>query len=339
MKYFYLFLLSLPLLSSCKPMGRLYSTVSNPPILQMPEHIKKIGIVNRSLPLDNKGNKIWSNLEAIISGEGINEDRNGSFAAMSGAELQFNMDTIVKASQLKEVLLPGQGGGRINPPLDFDIVDTICSINEFDALLVLEGFDTDQRNSQTAYALREAANMAITGNVNLNSAPPSWTEVLVKMTWRLYDNHQKVILDEAYLSDYFGTNKNRYDIADFAKRDGIQFSSYIGGRTYVSRLYPSWIRVYRDFFRRRGPELKMAARMMDVGDMQGARKAWEAMTLHQRRKVAGRACYNTAVGYELAGDLEVALEWCQKSYTIYRIKQAINYSNFLMRRMNNPNFW
>ncbi len=81
----------------------------------------------------------------------------------------------------------------------------------------------------------------------------------------------------------------------------------------------------------------MAARMLDVGDFAGARRAWEGLTVHHIKKIAGRACFNTAVGYELAGELEKALEWCQKSYTIYRIKQARNYSNFIIRRMNNPN--
>ena len=336
MKKIFYFFAAIILLSSCRTMGTLYAPMYAPPVIEMPAHIKKIGIINRSLPVDNKGKQTWATLEAIMSGEGILEDKNGSMAAMSGAQVQFNMETFVKASQLKEIVLPGAGGGRMDAPLSFSIIDTLCTINDFDALLVLEAFDTDQRNSQTSYALRELANVAITGNVNLNSRPPSYSEVFVKMSWRLYDNKNQLILDEVTLSDYFGTSKYPYDLGDFNKRDGIQSSYYIGGRAYVGRLYPSWVRVYRDFYRRKGPELKMAARMMDVGDLDGAKKAWMALTSDPRRKVAGRACYNTAVGYELAGDLTSALEWCQKSYAIYRINNARNYSNFLMNRMQNP---
>jgi hypothetical protein len=98
--------LLLVLLNSCSPMGKLYTTIYAPPIVKLPEHIKKIGIVNRSLPVENKGNKALTNLEALLSGEGILEDRNGSFSAMSGAELQINSDTLLRATQLKEMLLP-----------------------------------------------------------------------------------------------------------------------------------------------------------------------------------------------------------------------------------------
>ena len=72
--------------------------------------------------------------------------------------------------------------------------------------------------------------------------------------------------------------------------------------------------------------------MMDVGDLNGAKDAWFALTNHHKRKVAGRACYNTAVGLELEGDIDAALEWCRKSYTVYRIREARNYSSFLMNR-------
>jgi hypothetical protein len=329
-----LFALAIIMLASCSPMGQLYTTVYTPPMIQLPKDIKNIGIVNRSLPVDNKGNKAWTTLEALVTGEGIMEDRNGSFSAISGAEVHFNMDTIVRATQLRELLLPGLGAGKLNPSLSFDIVDSICSTNNFDALLVLESFDSDQRNSQTSYAIRELANSAITGNLPTLNNAPSWTDVFISMNWRLYDNKRKIILDEAVIADRFGTDRYRYDVADFAKRDGIQACSYIGGRVYASRIYPSRVRVYRDFFRRKGPELKMAARMMDVGDLEGAKDAWFALTNHHKRKVAGRACYNTAVGLELEGDMDAALEWCRKSFTIYRIRQARNYSSFLMNRMS-----
>jgi hypothetical protein len=334
MKILLFFIAIVFLMVSCRPMGQLYTTVNTAPMINLPKDIKKIGIVNRSLPVDNKGNKAWTTLEAIVSGEGIMEDRSGSFSAISGAEVHFNMDTFVKATQLRELLLPGLGAGKLNPALSFDIVDSICSPNNFDALLVLEAFDSDQRNSQTSYALMELANSAITGKVpDINSAP-DWTDVFITMNWRLYDNKRKIILDEAVIADRFGTNRYRYDVADFAKRDGIQACSYIGGRVYASRIYPSRVSVYRDFFRRSGAELKMAARMMDVGDLEGAKDAWFGLTNHHKRKVAGRACYNTAVGLELEGDIEAALEWCRKSFTIYRIRQARNYASFLMNRMN-----
>jgi hypothetical protein len=202
-----LFALAIILLASCSPMGQLYTTVFMAPMIQLPKDIKNIGIVNRSLPVDNKGNKAWTTLEALVSGEGIMEDRNGSFSAMSGAEVHFNMDTIVRATQLRELLLPGLGARKLNPSLSFDIVDSICSTNNFDALLVLESFDSDQRNSQTTYALMELANTAITGKApNLNSAP-DWTDVFISMNWRLYDNKRKIILDEAVIADRFGSDR------------------------------------------------------------------------------------------------------------------------------------
>jgi hypothetical protein len=186
--------------------------------------------------------------------------------------------------------------------------------------------------------LNELANAALTGKISVDNlvSTPSYSSVYVKMTWRLYDNHKNMILDEFNFGDYFNSGNYNYDIAEFAKRDAIQSCAYVGGRAYISRFYPSWVKVYRNFFRRGGPDMKMAARMMDVGDFDGAKKVWSDLTKNPKRKIAGRACFNKAVGLELSGNIQDALEWSQKAYSVYRIRQAVNYSNFLMRRLNNP---
>jgi hypothetical protein len=337
MKFIY-FLTLLVILSSCRSMGTLYSSIYTEPAVILPEHIKRIGIVNRSLPVDNKGNKTWTTLEAIVSGEGILEDKNGSMAALAGAEAHFRMDSMVQAERLKDLLLPGLGAGRLSPPLEVETISEICHTNNFDALLILESFDTDQKNSQVSNTLNELANAALTGKISVDNlvSTPSYSSVYVKMTWRLYDNHKNMILDEYNFGDYFNSGNYNYDIAEFAKRDAIQSCAYVGGRAYISRFYPSWVKVYRDFFRRGGPDMKMAARMMDVGDFDGAKKVWSDLTKNSKRKIAGRACFNKAVGLELSGNIQDALEWSQKAYSVYRIRQAVNYSNFLMRRLNNP---
>ena len=59
---------------------------------------------------------------------------------------------------------------------------------------------------------------------------------------------------------------------------------------------------------------------------------WEELSEHQKRKTAGRACLNIAVGKEVLGNTEEALKWAQQSYEYYGDKPGREYAKILLRR-------
>lgn len=316
-------------------MGSMYSWQNRRAFVVLPEHVKKIGVINRSLP--TKENTGWATLESVISGEGILEDKNGSKAAIYGVTAELNKTGFVQAVAMTDIILSGRGAGLINPPLTPELVDSIAEVNQFDALLVLEAFDTDQRNSNTGQMVGDIFNAVITGDIKqIDPIPRSngSAEVYVKMNWRLYESGRYQILDEAQYGDYFLSGKYNYDFAEFGKRSDIEQCAYYGGCAYVSRFFPHRVKVYRDFFRRGSPELLSAARMLDVADFSGSKRVWESLLNHPKPKVAGRAYFNAAIGYEMDGDIEKALELVQKSYAVYRIPQARHYADLLFTFKN-----
>lgn len=324
---------------SCRTMGSVRVPVYMPPVVDVPDHIKTVGVVNRTRPQDNKGRQAMNTIEGILTGEGLFDDREGAKACLAGAATHLNMDTFVTAEVMDTIMIPALGSGAMAAPLEWGLVDTICGRYGKDALLVLEVFDTDQDGTVTSQAVGEITATILTGGQHKPRIPqPSGNQrVRIKMGWRLYDAKSHQILDQARLEDWFrvygNSNNPIYDLGEFAKRDAIEQSAFVAGRSYCTRLFPSWVTIRREYFRRKGHEMNTARRMLEVNDWQGAYDIW--MNIAERspkRKHKGRACYNIAVFHEVNGQLDKAIQWAQRSYTQHNIRRARDYVRLLNRR-------
>jgi hypothetical protein len=143
-----------------------------------------------------------------------------------------------------------------------------------------------------------------------------------------------MVLDEAQMSDYFGVRQRGIlpDLGEFAKRDAIQQSAYLGGQAYGARLMPAQITLFREFYRRSGPELKRATRMVQVNAWDDAMSIWEPLTKTAKRKIAGRAAYNMAIACEVRGDIDLAIDWAKRSFAEFGDKRARTYVRVLQSR-------
>lgn len=330
------FLLLSIFFASCSKTGRIRIPVQVDPLVVLPLELQKVGIVNRSLVVEGENRKVLNVVEGVLTGEGVYEDRDGSFACLAGAATELNQLGLVEARVLDSVLLPGTGSGIQPLPLDWETVQVLCTDQGLDALLVLEVFDTDQSGSTTTNAINQVRDIANTGTVR-PVAPVTNPRVHVKMAWRLYDHVHRQIVDETRMSDYFQTSSRSssgiYDLGEFAKRDAIQRSGYVAGRSYALRFLPRYVNLYRDYYKRKGAEMERGARFCQVNNFDKAAEVWEAAAEHPKRKVAGRACYNMAVYWEIKGDLVMAREWAEKAYTDFGEQRGRDYARILQRRM------
>lgn len=332
---FFLIPISVLFMQSCSPTMNLTIPVKVPPKVIIPDHVAKIGVVDRSSAGDTKGRQVANVLEGVVTGEGILEDRNGAIACVSGAAARLNNDQLVTAHVLDTVKLSGTGTGTMPIPLSWTEVKRICKQNGVDALLVLETFDTDQSGTVTSSTVNQIRNVAQGGTIR-PPVPSSNARVRVKIGFRLYDPQTRGIIDDVRLNDYFGVNSNRNgipDMGEFAKRGAIQESAYLGGYSYGSRTLPSWIRLRREFYQRKGNEMKRATRMVEVNQWEDAKAIWEPLTRSSNDKLAGRACYNMGIAAEVAGDIPLAIEWAQKSYTNFGDNRGRDYVRVLKRRL------
>ena len=341
LRYFYFLGLVSIFFVSCRTTGIVRIPVPVPPQVHVPDHIQKVGVVNRSIATAGKVNKAWNIVEGVLTGEGIFEDKNGSFACIAGVASELNRDGIVESVLMDSILLPNPGAAMMPPFLKWAEVDRLCKKYGTDALLVLEKFDTDQAGSVTSESVAHTVNTIKTiangGSVKPPPPPSGNARVYLKMGWRLYDPLNKVVLDEVQISDYFGVNGrsgNRViDLGEFAKRDAINRSAFVGGCAYARRLVPGWTRVRREYYRRGGPDMKVATRYMEMNEFDQAMEIWDPITKNKKRKWAGRASYNMAVGFEIRKDYAAALEWAQHAYTQFREKRARNYARILKRKV------
>jgi tetratricopeptide (TPR) repeat protein len=122
----------------------------------------------------------------------------------------------------------------------------------------------------------------------------------------------------------------------FDKTQAVNQTSYEAGAIYGERISPSYYTITREFYNKpkRNRNLSAGVRKSEVADWTGAIDSWTKALSDRKRKVARRAAYNIAVGYEVLGDLQKAKEWAAKAYTEYGEKMASDYFNQLVYRIN-----
>ena len=74
-------------------------------------------------------------------------------------------------------------------------------------------------------------------------------------------------------------------------------------------------------------------RRSEVADWAGAIESWTRVVETGKKKHAGRAALNIAVGYEVLGEIEMAKEWASRAYVDFEEKEAEDYYDALLNRI------
>jgi hypothetical protein len=327
-----LILIIVSFLVSCKTQ-QLYLSVVEPAPVTVPSSIKKVGIINRTMPTDES--KGIDAIDKFLSLEGANLDKDGAEESVKGLEDQLGSNerfTEVKA--LKDMDFRTPKLTLFPAPLSWEIVDQVCKETGLDAIFSLEKFDTDTHISYT------------TRNVNiktpLGSVPglehQAHMQTLVKTGWRIYDPVDRQILDEYVYEQSIesvgkGINPVLAAAALIGRKEAVNEVSYKAGQGYAMRILPYKLRVMRDYYVKGTDNFKIAKRKAQMGKWDEAGQLWEKETNNPKAKIAGRAAYNMAIINEINGDLEAALKWAQKSYEDYNDRYAIRYTRILENRL------
>lgn len=331
MKNLFFILIFSIIISSCKT-NLVYMSVMEPAPVFLSNSIKKIGIINRSLPAEKT--KKSDDLEKILSLEGKDLDKECADATVNGVQ-----DELLKNNRFAEIKkinrddLKTTGLGVFPASLDWKIVEKICNDNQVDALFSLEMFDTDAKLS---YKINNITLSTPLGNVPGIEHEAS-LQTLIKTGWRIYDPVGHTIADEYSMSESINTlgkgiNPVTALSAITGRKDAVKNTSGIMGQNYATRIIPYWIRVTRDYYVKGSENFKIAKRRAQTGNWDGAAELWLKETTSNNSKAAERACYNMAIINEINGNLDKAIEWAQKSYEDYNNKLALQYVNILKNR-------
>jgi len=331
-KIIHLFLIA-GMFVSCKT-NQLYLNVIEPAPVTIAKDIKKVGVINRSMPTDET--KILDVLDKALSLEGVDLDKDGAMQAISGLSAELlNNARFDEVKTLSNIDFRTPKLGIFPVPLSWEIVDKICKETGSDALFALEYYDT---NTKLNYNVTETGSKEVLGVKIPTAVHQANMETIVKTGWRIYDPVNRQIADEFnHLQSVVFSGKGPSPLVAVAgligRKEAIIDVSNKAGHNYALRIIPFRNRVYRDYFVKGTNNFKIAKRKAQMDQWDEAGQLWEKETNNPKRKVAGRAYYNMGIINEINGNVDEALNWVQKSYADYNIKQAKEYSRILENRL------
>jgi len=306
-------------------------TLIRPSELILPEHVRTIALIDRTVQAENPQNK----LEQIITGEVMHQDEqaiirvnDGFIEACSGMNRFQPVRTAERyVSNCTKTTFP--------TPFDWNTISDICNKHQTDALLSIEIFDTDfiLTNSPVKLDVKDDK-----GNLSTRVEFKATGVAVIHIGIRLYDASNRIILDE-YQTNYrlnFDAQAGTLQAALnqlLDKVEAVNRASFDAGFIYGQRITPTYYKVTRYFFDKPKKELGAGVRYSEVADWQGAINAWLRVVEKGDRKEAGRAAYNIAVAYEVLGDLEEAKKWAARSHTEFEEKDADEYYKLLTDRI------
>ncbi len=319
---------------SCSSLNKLTLTVTEPAPVSFSSALKKVGIINRSLP--SVKNEQIDNLDKILTLEGKNLDKDGATAAETGLleDLQKNQN-ITEVKIIKNVDVSSSSLGIFPAPLSWQKIEELCAANNVDAIFSLAFYDTDTRVDYKTVPVEIVGPLgikvpALERHATVNS--------LIKTGWRIYDPKSRQIVDEYSKNKNVvltgvGINPLNAVKAVLVKKEAILETSHDMAALYAQRILPYDRRVSREYYVRGTNNFKIGRRRAQTGDWDGAAILWKQETTNTKLKIAGRACYNMAIISEINGDLDSAIDWASKAYTEYKNKNALPYLNVLKSRV------
>jgi len=305
-----------------------------PADINIPQHIQKVGLVNRSLP--ERSSWLLNLLEGFVSGESIFADRESSMNAIRGAANTLNVNPRFRAVLMEGEELRGTGTKQFPVPLSWAIVDELCTKYGVDGLIALETYDSDIfiRTSSRERSRKKD------GKTEKYTEYQSSLNIRSSAGWRFYDNVEKRIIDQQVFVDEksfssTGLSPNEALSKLPNKRRALNEAGIFSGEMLAFRISPKWLNATRQYYTRARKEevFRETRHVSRTRQWEEAAKKWEALTSSEDPKIAARASFNLALAYEMEGKLEEALKWANLAFYKQRNSRHRNYLNIINTRI------
>ena len=330
------FSIALILLSSCAGTRDMQVTVLRPAKITIPTTIRKIAILNRSIPTSTTG------FEASLSGETAVRDKELSEDCLRGLNETLNLRASNESPRFDAVrcghTLNAADGKSLGfgAPLDWTVVDSICTAQQVQALLVLEYFDTDYSILNPGATAQAAVGAVLNGT-------PTAVEVRGTATaeagFRVYDpKQQKILYEDRFQFKKYWTQRSTNPVEALAKlikrNDALLNVSYNTGVEFAYNIVPLYFWEDRLMYKGKKGNMERGERQALAKDWNGALQTWsEVFETTFKSKIRAKAAFNAALACEVLGDLPGAQKWIQQAYIEGGKKQALWYSDIIDARI------
>ncbi|MGD9928776.1 MAG: DUF6340 family protein [Mangrovibacterium sp.] len=216
---------------------------------------------------------------------------------------------------------------QIPEELHWDQVRRICSEFNTDVLLVIERYYnkliTDYTVHPALLGYEEYASAAIDSKYDAVA--------------KIYDPTSETVIRQLLVADTISwyetdTSTERLfrrlpSIKECLVQTGIQVALELD-----SKLSPTWVQENRSWFLIDKKDFNLIDRFIRENNWQAAYDYWLPFAASSKTSTKSRAEYNLALASEMLGDVDLAIEWANKSYFTQYHKQTENYLYKLKRR-------
>ncbi len=273
---------------------------------------------------------------------------------------QFDYDTIINDIQAVDTTLKALGellfeSGRYdfvipeNRFLDFERNAFITKEMPWDEVkLLCDTFNTDAVLSLDYLKMRVSTNYEKNstfdpGNNGFVSFVEAQMEISYEAIFRVYDPRVEKVIRRQLMRDTLYWDDADYTInALFNRFTPVKTALTETGISIAlnlsNEISTKWRPERRSYFIKGDSNLKQAEPLVNSNQWETAIKVWKESAENAKSKsVKSRAEFNIALGYEMLGDIDLAIEWALKSYNTMFHTATYNYLETLKRRKNDIN--
>ena len=316
-------------LISCETTSVIPIRIYDPAKIKLPDSACCFTLVNRlNFPIGKESNDKKSEID--------------SFALNNIAQKKLfeGVEDVLYGSELIDTVTIVQKAREDKDSLNFDIElksmnwDTIRAISErnrSDVVISLDGLNiTNVYSAKPAYSFGSYFDALFYRIGTL--------KIYLSALFRVYDPGTKHLIEKYHYNDtIFWESEGRYlqpAIKNLpSKKDAVSEAAYWSGFYYGKRFIPKWEDVDRFYFTRGHPELREAAILAKEEKWLEAAKIWRVLAYGPDKKVASRAALNMALVSEMNDNLDAALNWAKKSYSLDKKESVEQYLKVLVERI------
>jgi hypothetical protein len=301
-------LLLVIVLPSCKTISSVQFQALEAPKVILPFDVSRIAFVDRNLHFPVDSVEQYYTVTGITLKDSIDHTKDmplNCYQGFVGNLSEFWSQDSIPYISLPRKMMPDTT--RHFTPLSWEIVTSICRLNQVDVLVVLEDV-----KAFTKHEIVEGDSFWAINEINYFGR------------WRIYDPlHQKFydnrLITDSLFSEVSAVSFNKLVNEKLPSREEMMNdAAYKLGKDYVDLISPRWIDVSRDYFVSGNKRLSTALYFVNKNEFDTAINMWRSITKENDMKLAGRAAYNLAVVHEMKGELKNARSWIRKAIYFYK---------------------
>jgi hypothetical protein len=330
--------------AACGPSRMVSIRITRPAVIRFPAGVQSLVVADRTRPNQAALNVI----EGILTGELPSEDRINAQEAVNSLRNRLGSSPRFSVKLFPERLMGNSLTSAFPDPLDWLKVKEICEREQSDVLLCIEIMDSD-------FIITHGSRIR---NRREGSRQVEFTEFFaqgvgnIKMGIRAYYPKTNTILDQQIFRNSqtwegAGSNPAAALALLINRAEANRQLVRLIAADYAYKISPMPVWIQRNMYgrSRETPSIEAGRREADVGKWKEAAETWKNGFLTSvNAKSSGKLAYNVAVAYEVMGELNLALQWAQDSYTrfgnsfgrryAFQIEQRIQEELELNRQMS-----